>query len=95
MPGHGHGDDDHDEGEGEGEGENTELMADAVVELDHDEEHSEEKIVSDYEQDRWQLLAGYELDGQWFNKVTASFGYTDYEHAERHEEAEHEEATTM
>jgi iron complex outermembrane receptor protein len=77
IPGHGHGEE-HGDHEEEEEGH-------------EEEEHAEERIVSEMEQDRWQLLSEYRLDNQFLTSINTRLGYTDYEHAEIHEEAEHDE----
>ncbi|WP_238376388.1 TonB-dependent receptor [Marinagarivorans algicola] len=84
IPGHSHVEQDHEDEHAEDEDHNDEH------EEDSHEEHAEENILSDYRQNRWQLLGEYQVDGNFLNKISASAGYTDYTHAELHEE-EHEE----
>ncbi len=76
VPGHGH----------EEEGEEHE---DEMEEKGHEEE--EETILSDLEQDRWQLISEFNLDSPYIASIKTSMGYTDYQHAEIHDEEGHEE----
>ncbi|MBX2859283.1 MAG: TonB-dependent receptor [Cellvibrionaceae bacterium] len=81
IPGHGHEDEHEEEHEEEEEHE--------------DEEHGEEEtILSDLEQDRWQLLSELQLQNGFFSGINTRLGYTDYEHAEIHE-GEDEEGTVF
>lgn len=49
----------------------------------HDHENEGNVIVlSDLEQDRWQLISELSLDTPWLSGVNTRIGYTDYEHAE-------------
>ncbi|MDQ9092087.1 TonB-dependent receptor [Pseudoalteromonas haloplanktis] len=48
-----------------------------------EEEHSEEEAVfADLDQTKVQLLAEYNFDNEWLNKINLRVGHTDYEHAE-------------
>lgn len=67
------------------------------------EEHAEEKILSELEQDRWQLISDLQIDSPLLSAVKIRLGYTDYIHREIHAEeaeelepvADHEEADTV
>lgn len=48
--------------------------------------HSEETILADLKQDRWQLLSEFQLDNPYITAINARMGYTQYQHAERHAE---------
>lgn len=66
-----------------------------------EEEHEDENVLSDLKQDRWQLLSELQLDSPYFSAIQTRIGYTDYQHAEIHEEGdqadaeEHEEGTVF
>ncbi len=71
IPGHGHEEEEgHEEGEEEGHEEE---------EGHHDEE---EEVKSDLEQDRWQLISEFDVDGAFLSGINTRIGYTDYEHTE-------------
>lgn len=46
------------------------------------EEHEEVGVVSDFEQNRLQLISELALDTAWLSGVNTRIGYTDYQHAE-------------
>lgn len=72
VPGHSHehGHDEEHEGDEVHEGE------------EEHEEHGDEGVLSDLEQDRWQLISELSLDGTWLSGINTRIGYTDYQHAE-------------
>jgi iron complex outermembrane receptor protein len=70
IPGHSHAHEDEHEHEEDHEDEHE------------GEEHGEEAVMSDLEQDRWQLISELSLDGDWLSGINLRMGYTDYEHAE-------------
>ena len=78
VPGHGH--------EEEGEEHDDEMEEEGHDEDGHEEE--EENILSDLEQDRWQLISEFHLDGPHIASISTRMGYTDYQHAEIHDEDE-------
>lgn len=49
-----------------------------------DEEELEDSVIADLEQDRWQLINEWQLDGEFLSEINTRMGYTDYEHAEIH-----------
>ena len=53
-------------------------------EEDGDDIHSGEKVLSDLEQERWQLLSDIALDHPLISGINTRIGYTDYQHAEIH-----------
>ncbi|MBL4827320.1 MAG: TonB-dependent receptor [Spongiibacteraceae bacterium] len=69
VPGHGH-EEDHDDEHEEEEGE------------EHEEEHEEELVLSDLNQDRWQLISELALNNTLLSGINTRIGYTDYEHIE-------------
>lgn len=67
---------------GHGHGEEEHDDSDA-----EEEEHIEARILSELEQDRWQLLSELRLDNPFFTTVNTRVGYTEYQHAEIHAES--------
>lgn len=53
-----------------------------------EEEHGEDRVLSDLRQDRWQLISELQLDGALLSGVNTRIGYTDYVHREIHEGGE-------
>ncbi|PCK08698.1 MAG: TonB-dependent receptor [Alteromonadaceae bacterium] len=54
--------------------------------LDEDEPE-QERVLSNLRQDRWQILGEFHLDNTFFYTINTKFAYTDYEHAEIHDES--------
>ncbi len=71
IPGHSHS---HDEEHGE-EGEEHDHE-------EHDHEGEETSVVSDLEQDRWQLISELDFDTSWLSGIHTRISFTDYEHVE-------------
>jgi len=69
IPGHSH-DHGHEEHEGE------------EHEGEEHEEHSEESVMGDLKQDRFQLLSDLYFNDQFINRVASKLAYTDYSHVE-------------
>lgn len=55
------------------------------------EEHEEENVLSDLKQDRLQIISEIDLSGNFLSAVNTRVGYTNYQHAELHEEGEEED----
>lgn len=51
-------------------------------EEDSVEEHEEESVISDLEQDRWQLISELAINSAWISSLNTRISYTDYEHSE-------------
>lgn len=77
VPGHSHAHaEEHEEHEGEEE-------HDGEHEEEHEHaEHGEGGVLSDLEQDRWQLISELSLDTSLLRGIHTRIGYTEYEHAE-------------
>lgn len=72
IPGHSHGEEEHHEEEHDEHEE----------EHEEHEEHSDEKVLSDLTQDRWQLLSEINFNNSWLDGIDTRLGYTDYTHKE-------------
>lgn len=53
----------------------------------HGHEGGDERVFSDVEQDRYQLLSEIQFDSTWLQSIKTSAAYTEYEHAEIEEGA--------
>lgn len=47
-----------------------------------EEEHSQDRVFADLSQNRFQILAEWDVDDTIFSQVASKFSYTDYQHAE-------------